>query len=310
MDLQVIDDDGPQQPELFRIGPGYIARWMHIATHHNTLDARERTVVLAFGSALGDLMRHRNSVESARRRGVPVSKLDKSTRPSPEVQAALIEATKDFFLSYYSVVSAMASLVKRFPSVFDNPPHTSNEKFLEWMKDIALFSEHWPKLRAARDFRTLIDHPAAKQPYSWGTVDDVSGALRAALHGPAGATGNIPEGAEHLKDGEEWHEEDAWTFVAPDEDEVLTLLAVQLNAIVDRIQIARFNPESLPCDWEESYREGDTERGYPVFAIGNGVITGEGPMTPELSAEDRERINAILAPYLTAIRTGDPTPDA
>lgn len=296
------DDNGSAEAELFRVGPGYLAYWMHVATHHSTLNDRERTVILAFGSALGDLLRHRNSVESARRRAIPVSRLDRSARPSEAVQAALIDATKDFFLSYYAAVSTMASLTKRFPSVFDNPPHTSNEKFLEWMAGIGLFRPRWDTLRAARDFRTLIDHPAAKQPYRWATVFDQDGILRAGLHGPAGVTGNIPAGSQRVGDGDEWAEGDAWTFVAPDEDEVLTLLAVQLNAIVDRIQAQRFNPESLPCAWEPPNGDGDPDEGYPTFAIGSGVIAGTGSMTPDLSPEDREKIDAILAPYVEAIR--------
>lgn len=307
MDREPTVGDGVDSPpaELFRVGPGYIDYWMHVATHHSTLDAREQTVVRAFGRALGDLMRHRNAVESARRGWISVSRLDRSSRPSPAVQAALFSATKDFYLSYYAAVSAMASLVKRFPSVFENPPHRSNERFLEWMTGIALFSHRWNTLRAARDFRTLVDHPAGKQPYDWGTVDDGTGLLSAGLHGPAGATGNIPAGAESVAGGEPWAEGDDWTFLAPDEDEVLTLLAVQLNAIVDRIQIERFNPDSLPCGWEPSYTDGDVEGGYPHFAIFDGTITGSGPMTPEISAEDRARIDAILAPYVKSIRAGD-----
>ncbi|MGO2518511.1 MAG: hypothetical protein ACTH8F_00160 [Microbacterium sp.] len=169
------------------------------------------------------------------------------------------------------------------------------------MTDIALFRDRWDTLRLARDFRTLLDHPAAKQPYDWATVVD-DGILRAGLHGPAGTTGNIPAGAERVDDGAQWAEGDAWTFVAPDEDEVLTLLAVQLNSIVDRIQAERFEPRSLPCDWEPPNGEGDSEDGYPMFAMGGGVITGTGPMTPDLSPADRERIDAILAPYIEAIR--------
>ncbi len=292
----------PRQAELFRVGPGYLAYWMHVATHHSTLNDRERIVVVTLGRALGDLLRHRNAVEAARRRGIPVSKLDRSAPPSRETHAALIDATKDFFLSYYSAVSAMASLTKRFPTVFENPPHASNEKFLEWLARIALFREHWATLRAARDFRTLLDHPAAKQPYHWATLLDEDGILRAALHGPAGSTGNIPAGATGVDEREQRTENDAWTFVAPDEDEVLTLLAVQLNVLVARIQAERLDRSSLPCAWEPPNGEGDPERGYPILAIDSGTVTGTGPMTPTLSRADRERIDAILAPYIEAIR--------
>lgn len=290
---------------MFRVGPGYIAYWMHNATHHNTLSDRELTSLLGFGRALGDLLRHRTAVEAARRAAIPVSRLDRSRTPSSAVQDGLVDATKDFFLSYYAALSAMASVVKRFPSVFGEAPHTSNERFLEWMTGIALFRDRWDVLRA-RDFRTLLDHPAAKQPYSWLTVLDDDGNLRAGVHGPEGITGNIPAGAERVP---EEHANapfngSAWVFIAPDEDEVLTLLAVQLNSLADRIQVQRFDKESLPCGWEPPNGEGDPAEGYPTFAIGDGVVVGSGPMTPELSEEDRSRIDAILAPYIQAIREG------
>ncbi|WP_324013475.1 hypothetical protein [Microbacterium sp. JZ37] len=263
---------------------------------------RERTVVLAFGRALGDLLRHRNAVEAARRGAISVSKLDRNSRPSRAVQESVINATKDFFLSYYAAVSAMVSLVKRFPSVFDNPPHTKNEKFLEWMVGIALFPDRWDTLRLARDFRTLLDHPAGKQPDEWVTGPDQDGILRAGLYGPAGMTGNIPAGAERISPHAQWPDGTAWIFVAPDEDEVLTLLAVQLNSIVDRIQAERFNPESIPCGWEPPRGQDDPQDGYPTFATRDGVVAQTGPMTPELSPADRKRIDAILAPYIEAMR--------
>ncbi|MFT0140680.1 hypothetical protein ACEK07_44930 [Alcanivoracaceae bacterium MT1] len=301
------DGSKPAQPELFRVGPGYLAYWAHIATHHNTLSDREYTVVTAFISALGQLLRHRNAIESARRGAIAVSPLDLSTRPDENVRADLINATKDFFLNFYSAVSEMASLMKRFPKVFINPPHASNERFLEWMKRIALFADRWDTLRAARNFRTLIDHPASKQPYEWATGHDGSGILRAGILGAAGKTGNIPTGAQSAADTPLGEKGVAWTFVAPDEDEVLTLLAVQLNVIVQLIQKEHYNPDSLPCAWEPQLGNGDPEGGYPMFAIDDGVVAKTGPMTPDLSEGDRKRIEEILAPYIEEIRT-DPAP--
>ena len=213
-------------------------------------------------------------------------------------------ATKDFYLSFYSSVSALAGVVKRFPSIFGHAPQHSNERFLEWMTSIALFKDQWHLLQAARNFRTLLDHPASKQPYEWGTVIDRDGYLRTMLHGPAGYTGNIPEGAEKVPSEMQLRDDDAWIFIAPDEDRVLSLLSVQLNALADRIQVDRFNPEALPCGWVPPNGDEDPAEGYPLFAIGPGVIVGDGPMTPEVSAEDQARIDAILEPYVKKIREG------
>ncbi|WP_144785705.1 hypothetical protein [Microbacterium sp. BH-3-3-3] len=298
------------QPEanaarLFRIGPGYVSRWMHNATYHNALDDRERRAIVSLGQSLDQLIRRRDALEAARRACIPVSRLDTRNSLTGSQQRAIFAATKDFFLNYYAAVSAMASVVARFGSIFPGAPTRSNEKFLEWLTNIALLEEHWDVLRSARQFRTLIDHPASKQPYEWGTVDD-EGYVRAMLHGPASLMGNLPEGATLIGPGKEaFHIDDVWAFIAPDEDMVLTLVAVQLNALIDRIQVHRFRPESLPCGWEVPHGDEDPEEGYPVFAIGPGTVMGSGPMTPEVSDEDRAKIAAILAPYEAAIREGD-----
>jgi hypothetical protein len=286
---------------------------MHNAIHHNTLDDRQRRAILALGQSLGQLVRHRNAIEAARRTFIPVSKLDGRRKPSPTEQQGLFDATKDFYLSFYSAVSAFAGVVKRFQSIFGEVPHRSNERFLEWLRDFALFDEHWDTLRSARDFRTLIDHPASKQPFEWGLAEDGDGQLRAMLHGPAGQSGNIPDGAELLAATESTDEiallpDDAWMFVAPDEDRVLTLLAVQLNAIVDRVQIEQFRADSVPCNFVPPNGDGDPDDGYPIFAIMAGEIIGSGPMTPILTPEDQARIDAILAPYIQRIRDGEHHP--
>lgn len=301
--------DSDSQPEgnaarLFRIGPGYVSRWMHNATHHNSLDDRERRAIVSLGQSLDQLIRRRDALEAARRACIPVSTLDIRTDPTGSQQRTIFAATKDFFLNYYAAVSSMASVVARFGSIFQGAPTRSNEKFLEWVKDLALFAEHWEVLRSARQFRTLIDHPASKQPYEWGTVDD-DGYVRAMLHGPASLVGNIPEGATLIGRGREaFHRDDVWAFIAPDEDVVLTLVAVQLNALIDRIQVHRFRPESLPCGWDVPHGDDDPAEGYPIFAIAPGKVLGSGPMTPVVSNEDRARIAAILAPYEAAIRNG------
>lgn len=288
---------------LFRVGPGYVERWMHIALHHNTLNEHETKAVREVGNSLGALIRHRNAIETARRSFMPASLLDVRTRPANDVQEALFGATTDFILNFYAAVSAMAGMVKRFSVELGSAPHASNERFLEWLANIGLFSDQFDTLRAARDFRTIIDHKASNQPYAWATTVDDYGLLRAYLHGPASRTGAIPRGAQALPAGTPPLPDGYdWLFLAPDEDRVLTLLAVQLNMLIPLIQEKRYRADSLPCDWRMRPGPGEPEGGYPEYAYKSGTIVNEGPMLPALTDEDQLAIDAILEKYVNEIR--------
>ena len=288
---------------LFRVGPGYVERWIHIALHHNTVNAHESKAVREVGSSLGALIRHRNAIESARRSFMPASALDVRTRPRRDEQEALFAATTDFFLNFYAAVSSLAGMVKRFAAELGSAPHASNERFLEWLAEIGFFTDEFDTLRAARDFRSIIDHKASNQPYAWATTVDDHGYLRAYLHGPASRTGAMPRGAQTPPEGTpplpDGHD---WLFLAPDEDRVLTLLAVQLNMLIPLIQETRYRAESLPCDWSMRPGSGEPEGGYPEYAYKSGTIVGEGPMSPELTDQDQQAINTILAKYVDEIR--------
>ncbi|WP_431805236.1 hypothetical protein [Microbacterium sp. bgisy203] len=289
--------------DLFRVGPGYINYWLHEATEHWTISESELKAVRELGYNLGQLMKRRNEVEDARRKFVPASSLYKpNLAERTEFQRELFDATSGFFLMYYSALSALVGVAVRFrPELHDSMgevPHRSNSKFLAWLKPHAMLPSHFDVLTDARQFRTVLDHKASAQPYEWGTVvRESEGLVRAVLHGPAGQSGNFPDGALPLLGDTPFPKDHDWAFYAPDEDLVLTCLAVQMNALFPRINSHRFRPESMRCAWVNRLGPHDPEDGYPIFAAMSGTVTSVEPHMPDLSPEDRATIDEILAKY-------------
>lgn len=296
--------DAPERvDDLFRVGPGYINYWMHEATSHWTISESELKAVRELGYTLGQLMKRRNEVEDARRKFTPASSLYKpSLAERTEHQRGLFDATSGFFLMYYSALSALVGVAVRFrPELREGMgevPHRSNSKFLAWLKPHAMLPSYFDVLTDARQFRTVLDHKASTQPYERGTmVRESEGLVRAVLHGPASQEGNIPDGALPLLDDHPFPEDHDWAFYAPDEDLVLTSLAVQMNALFPRVNSHRFRPESTRCTWVNRLGPHDPEDGYPIFAAMSGTVTSVEPHMPELSPEDRAAIDEILAKY-------------
>jgi hypothetical protein len=266
------------QPGIFRIGLGYIDYWMH-EPEHWTVSDREQTALADLDEALRRLIGKRNVVETARRAFVPVSTLDTESRPPDQVQVALFEATQDFYLTFYATLSSFVSALTRFKDALGDVPHVSNGKFLTWLETRALMPEITiPLLQEARQFRAILDHKASHQPYKWGTTMAESGA-RVMLHGECSRNGNIPDGALRVIDGlDEFPEETGWTFVAPDEDRVLAALALQLNAMLPRIQPFRANDILMRhCKWETPKRADTPSSGYPILAHAAGTVEHYGP---------------------------------
>jgi hypothetical protein len=85
-------------------------------------------------------------------------------------------------------------------------------------------------------------------------------------------------------------------------EERSTLLAVQLNMLIPPIQETRFRADSLPCNWSMRPGPEEPEGGYPEFMYKAGTIIGEGPMSPELSDEDQQAIDAIQSKYVDEVR--------
>lgn len=310
--MKPIEPSGASQAELFRVGPGYVSYWMHEALEHWTISAHEAKAVRELGATLGQLMSRRNEVEDARRRFTPASSLAKrNVQLFTEQQRYLFDKTSGFFLSFYSALSALAGVAVRFQNELSrdlgNPPSRSNAKFLAWLRPASMLATHFAILEEARAFRAILDHKASHQPYEWGTTVDASnGLIHAMVHGPSNRDGRIPPGAFplDLDDDAEFPAEHTWAFVAPDEDVVLTLLAVQMNTLFPRINAARYRTDTVRCSWTSRLGPHDPDDGYPIFAAIGGTVVSVMPHTPEISEEDQADIQAILAKYAI-----DPNPD-
>tara|TARA_B100000519_G_scaffold151188_1_gene132134 strand:+ start:987 stop:1859 length:873 start_codon:yes stop_codon:yes gene_type:complete len=268
------------ETQLFRIGPGYVEYWMHEVTHWN-VETRHHTVAIELGEAFMRLIAKRDAVENARRAFIPVSSLPTDELPSDTVQKALFDATHDFFQTYYSTLSAFASFLTRFRNELGDVPHGSNTKLLAWLEKRSLLtSESMPVLGSARQFRALIDHRAQHQPFTWGTEARRGGA-RIFLHGPGSSSGGIPEGAmQTVPEEAELPDDHIWVFPAPDEDRVLSALAVQMNALFPRIQVHRMDKRKVrECNWAPRYGVGDPRDGYPILSAFPGRVVDAGPMS-------------------------------
>lgn len=268
------------KPSMFRIGRGFVDYWIHAVRGHWQTSGSEDAALLDLEEGLLRLLKKRDAIETARRAFAPASSMVTDHHPVNAVQEALFESTQDFFLAYYATLSSFASFLSRFNrELGSNVPYRSNQKFLEWLKPFALFREEAiPLLEEARNFRTLLDHKADHLPYEWGTVV-VQGFVRIMLHGQASPRGVIPNGAmrelaglDSLPEGHEW------TFIAPDEDRVLSSLAIQLNAMIPTIQAHREDEHMMRlCRWEQPIYEDDPRGGFPILAPGAGRVVYSGP---------------------------------
>lgn len=303
------DDNWPvDNEELFRVGPGYIEMWIHEPRAHWELNPREQVALRELEESFARLIKQRDSVQNARRRFLPASSLSTRVRATPGIQQDLFDATHDYFQTFYSTLSALASFLSRFSTELEsNVPHRSNAKFLEWLKPLALFRDQAiPVLQEARRFRALLDHKASHQPADWGTID-FDGFVRIVLHGPSNSAGSIPDGAMAKLSGLDMLPEDHdWQFIAPDEDIVLWALAVQMNATFPRIQPWRWDAHRADtCRWELILGEGD-EKPYSIFAHVAGKIVyagpaNEAPQIPRKTKPTRplrpDEISGVLSRY-------------
>lgn len=255
--------DIPKVPFHFRVGPGYIDYWTHTFTHGNSTDGQKQTMT-DLEESLKSLLLKRDQVQSARGAFGQVSFYYPNTHPTPRQQEALFNATHDFFHTYYSAVSALLSVIRRHTSTFGEAPTNSIAKFLTWWKPKGLFMDQaYPLLEKARAFRAMLDHKESYPPYTWHTADH-NGLTKIMLVGSPNAKGGIPEGtAKHPK---------GWAIMAPDEDLVVSALAVQLNALIPEIGANADVSQVLKCTWEPQATPDDVRRDYPIFAHRDGTV--------------------------------------
>lgn len=251
-------------PHFFRITPMYITNWIHTFEHWDSNDNQKQAVTV-LSESLSRLLEKRDQVQRARGVFGPVSIYYPNAHPTLRQQENLNHATAEFFNAYYSAVSAFASLIKRHWDVFGQAPHGSVSKFLKWWKGKSPFMEEaYPLLESARSFRAMQSHTESHPTYIWHTIED--GTLtRIVLEGAPNPQGKIPEGTERR--------DDKWVFVAPDEDLVVSALALQLNAVIPAIEKNQRKEKAMRCTWKVEPTPDDLPFNFPVFAAEDGTVT-------------------------------------
>ncbi|BCW56794.1 hypothetical protein StoSoilB20_01410 [Arthrobacter sp. StoSoilB20] len=248
----------------FRVGPGYIDYWTHTFTHWDSTDGQKQTVT-DLEESLKSLLQKRDQLQLARGAFSQVSVYYPDVHPTPRQMEALFETTQGFFHAYYSAASAMLSVVRRHASVFGEAPTHSIAKFWTWWKPKGIFmDEAYPLLEKARAFRAFLDHKESYPPYTWHT-GSLNGLTKILLVGSANSKGGLPEGTTKHPQG--------WAIMAPDEDLVVSALAVQMNALFPEIGAKADATKGLRCTWEPHATPDDDGRGYPVFAHKEGRIS-------------------------------------
>lgn len=248
----------------FRVGPQYIDYWAHAFTHWESSEAQQRTMT-DVEESFKNLLQKRDKLQAARGAFGPVSVYYPKTQATPGQQEALFNASQDFFQTYYSAVSALLSLIRRHAKTFGEAPTRSVAKFLTWWQPKGLFMEEaYPLLEKARSFRAMLDHKESHPPYTWHTINDPS-LTKIILVGSPNANGAIPNGAMPFQGG--------WGVIAPDEDLVVSALAVQLNAAIPSIGENADHSKALHCIWEPKPTPDDVGHGYPIFAHREGKIS-------------------------------------
>ncbi|WP_053353869.1 hypothetical protein [Leucobacter musarum] len=265
--------------QFFNVGRGYVDHWVHETTHWR-LEQKHTHAIRELQESLYRLIAKRDKIHEARRKFIPVSSIASFNEPSNETQQELYSAVQDFFLQYYSTLSAFASMLSRFRNVLGDVPHSTNTKFLKWLAPRALHAEAtMDLLTEARQYRNLLDHQGRHQPFDWATLRFGEGPTQVGIHGPVGESGHIPDGAQRIDSIEILSgftpESSDWIFIAPDEDKVLTSLAVQMNAIFPFISGKIMDPESTKnCQWKLILQADDPQQGYPIFAAADGIVQG------------------------------------
>lgn len=257
-------DHSPTIPFYFRVGPNYVDYWVHNFTHWDSTESQKHTMV-DLEESLKNLLKKRDQLQMARGVFGQVSVYHPNAGPTLRQQEALFSTTHDFFHTYYSAVSAMLSVIRRHTSIFGEAPTHSVAKFLTWWKPKGLFMDHaYPILEKARAFRAFLDHKESHPPYTWHTLNQ-KGLAKIMLVGSSNAKGGIPEGASKHPKG--------WAIMAPDEDLVVSALAVQLNSLIPQIGERADISRILHCTWELKPNPDDVAAEFPIFAHKEGTVS-------------------------------------
>lgn len=250
-------------PFFFRITPKYVTYWIHMFEHWEPRENQNEAATV-LSESLSRLLEKRDQVQAARGAFGPVSIYYPNAHPTPRQQENLYHATAEFFNAYYTAVSAFSSLIKRHWEVFGDSPNGSVAKFLSWWKTKSPFMEDaYPILESARLFRAMQSHTESHPTYVWHTWEDRE-LTRIFLLGSPNSQGKIPAGTEQR--------EDKWVLAAPDEDLVVSALAVQLNAVIPAIEESKSKKKAMHCTWQLPNTLDDLTSNFPIFAHRDGYV--------------------------------------
>ncbi|WFP17527.1 hypothetical protein [Citricoccus muralis] len=217
-------------------------------------------------TALLRLLEKRDALQIARGPFGPVSIYYPEAHPTRQQQKALHATTVEFFDTYYAAVAALSTVVKRYRSTFGDSPSNSVSRFLKWWKSKGLFmDEAYGVLESARAFRAMFAHAESRPPYDWHTAVD-GNLTKLVLIGESRKSGVLPEGASSF-DGEQ-----QWSFLAPDEDLVVSAISVQLNALIPELGAGQDIQSALECTWTSQDSDQDVTLNYPMFAHRDSVV--------------------------------------
>ncbi|MFJ4759188.1 hypothetical protein ACIP1V_00005 [Kocuria marina] len=160
--------------------------------------------------------------------------------PSGEAQHMIYDLYESYYQGTYKTLSVLAALTDAFNQVFGNMPTRSMKKFLDSVQnEEESLIKACQLLEKARQYRTLLDHPAGTQAFNWITHNKYDGRGIVVLHyGMSSRTGNIPEGAVPVGLGNFPVQAD-WVFDPPyvlDVDRSILQLA---RWMADRLEASR-----------------------------------------------------------------------
>lgn len=183
----------PPRPLTIRLIDGWADR-VHALP---TMDAPRYQAVTNYVQAVGRLI-HKSEQLGERVRFFSTS--SSGSTPTPVDQHEVHDLYESYFQGLYKTLSSLAAVTVLFPSVFHNPPVRRMKKFLEAMAvaypDVQEACGH---LEEARQYRTLLDHPAGAAVSNWMTFQTADGrGLRVIFYGYKSRSGGIPEGAERI----------------------------------------------------------------------------------------------------------------
>lgn len=228
-----------------------VVYYTHHAEHCDLTD-NQRLASQHFGESLLRLIRHRDGLE-AHQRGFGRNSFG-FPDPTYEQRNLLFDMTQNYFQTFYATLSALIAFCNVLPtSLIGSPPFSSMARSIEWIaqSNISIGEDAHvdENLRAARLFRTILDHAPQNPPFDWITAGvDTPFDVRVVLHGRESSSGRIPDGAVRHPD-----HPDQWSMAAPDVNDVTNAVCLPI-AHIDPLLAGMLGSEEVAkhrCTWEQ-----------------------------------------------------------